>query len=73
MMPHQTYSTLYKRDVSRTGVIHAPETIFGSEERFQWQKPKHICDVMYDTPSQTITKSVIFGLEPRGSLGNKQI
>lgn len=65
-------STLPKREVTRTGVIHTAEATFGSEERFQWQKPRHICDVMYDTPSGMASKSVIFGTASRTGLGNNK-
>ena len=54
-----------KREVTRNGQIFKPEIKFGTEERFSWQKPKYLCDVVYDPPNSVMTKSTIFGTETR--------
>jgi hypothetical protein len=64
-MSHSYNSSMQRKEAIRTGVIHHQEITFGSEERFSWQKPKYVCDVTYDPPNSSSTKSVLFGTSSR--------
>lgn len=54
-----------QKDATRYGIVHHSEPSFGKEERFNWQKPRYICDVMYELPEMTMTKSAVFGTATR--------
>jgi len=46
--------------VTRYGPIKGSPSKFLTEERFAWQKAKFQSDVVYDLPSATMTRSVVF-------------
>jgi hypothetical protein len=51
-----------KKDVTRYGPIHLPDSKFGGEKRFQWQDTAEgEGDAIYDLPTMTMTRSVLFG------------
>lgn len=45
---------------TRYGPIHGSNSKFLTEERFAWQKAKFQSDVLYELPSVSMTRSVVF-------------
>lgn len=54
-----------KKEVTRYGPVKASEIKFGSEERFQWQNSKNTSDVVYNLPSMTMSRSIVFSQATR--------
>jgi hypothetical protein len=50
-----------KKGCTRYGAIKEPEAKFGTEERFQWQKPKFSSDVVYNVSDPANTRNILFG------------
>lgn len=50
---------------TRYGPIKNSEIKFGTEQRFQWQKPLNLNDVAYNLPEMTMSRSVMFGYSLR--------
>ena len=46
--------------VTRYGPVHGAPSKFLTEERFAWQKSKFQSDVLYELPSVSMTRSVVF-------------
>lgn len=53
---------------TRYGIVHSPQTKFGSEERFQWQNAQFVSDVSYHLPDTKTKVGSVFGTSARGSL-----
>lgn len=49
-----------KKEVTRYGPVKFPDTKFGEEERFMWQKSKSTNDVAYDLPEMKMSRSIVF-------------
>lgn len=54
--------------VTRYGVATSPEPMFGSEERFAWQKAQFVSDVVYRIPDAKEKRGVLFGTSNRGGM-----
>jgi len=57
-----------KFPVTRYGPIKGSQSKFLTEERFAWQKAKFQSDVLYELPSVSMTRSVVFPSSLRGSM-----
>lgn len=53
---------------TRYGVVHSPETKFGTEERFQWQNAQFVSDVAYQLPDTKSRTGSLFGTSARGGM-----
>lgn len=54
--------------VTRYGAAKPAEIKFGSEERFAWQRPQFMSDVVYDLPELRSSKSAVFGTASRAGM-----
>lgn len=60
-----------KKDVTRYGPVKFPDTKFGGEERFQWQKSKSTNDVAYDLPEMKMSRSIVFSQATRKGMDDE--
>ena len=60
-----TVSLLPKKEVTRFGVVHKPDTKFPKEERFRWQRAQFKSDCVYELPDVRDSRSVRFGTATR--------